>query len=206
MYKTYFRKSSFKKDILNANILINLIIKYKPKRFLEVGVLEGVTARNVCEILNNFYGKDFNYIGVDLFGLDINDNNLKEFTPISNKHSNPFKNFYYKYILRHYPNSIEGVNYLLKKFSRNIKLYKGYSKNILSQIDITNIDFVFLDGGHSYETVKEDLTIILKYLKKDSVILIDDYNQDSYGVKKAVDECKNNYLHEEIGRFMLLTK
>tara|TARA_Y100001958_G_C21056216_1_gene420622 strand:- start:75 stop:695 length:621 start_codon:yes stop_codon:yes gene_type:complete len=206
MYKTYFRKSSFKKDILNANIFISLITKYKPKKFLEVGVLEGVTARNVCEILNNIYGKDFNYIGVDLFGLDIDKNNLKEFTPISKKHSNPFKNFYYKYILRHYPNSVEGVNYLLKKFNKNIKLYKGYSKNILQQIDITNIDFVFLDGGHSYETVKEDLNIILKYLKKDSVLLVDDYNQDSYGVKKAVDECKNNYKHEQIGRFMLIKK
>ena len=76
----------------------------------------------------------------------------------------------------------------------------------MQQIDITNIDFVFLDGGHSYETVKEDLNIILKKLKKDSVILVDDYNQNSYGVKKAVDECKNNYLHEELGRFMLLKK
>ena len=50
MYKTYYRKSSFKKDFINANIFIDLIYKYKPKKFLEVGVLEGVTARNVCEI------------------------------------------------------------------------------------------------------------------------------------------------------------
>ncbi len=206
MYKTYYRKSSFKKDFINANIFIDLIYKYKPKKFLEVGVLEGVTARNVCEILDRLYGGNFDYIGVDLFGLDLEKNNKKEFTPISNKHSNPLKNFYYKYILKHYPNSLEGVNYLLKRFSKNISLYKGYSKNILKEIDFTNIDFVFLDGGHSYETVKEDLDIILKRLKKNSILLVDDYNQDSYGVKKAVDECKNNFNHEEIGRFMLIVK
>ena len=34
MYKTYYRKSSFKKDFINANILIDLIYKYKPKKFL----------------------------------------------------------------------------------------------------------------------------------------------------------------------------
>ena len=55
-YKTYFRKSSFKKDLLNANILLDLVKKYKPKSFLEVGVLEGVTARNICELMHKMHG------------------------------------------------------------------------------------------------------------------------------------------------------
>jgi len=53
LYKTYFRKSSFKKDIQNDNLLLNLTGKYIPKNFLEIGVLEGATSRNICEALHN---------------------------------------------------------------------------------------------------------------------------------------------------------
>ena len=55
-YKNFLRKSSFKKDLNNANIFLNLIGKNKPKNFLEIGVLEGVTAKNVCDLLYKIYG------------------------------------------------------------------------------------------------------------------------------------------------------
>ena len=203
-YKFYFRKSSFKKDLQNANLFISLLYKYKPKNFLEIGVLEGVTARNVCEVLNNFYRSEFSYIGVDLFGLDKEKNNIKESTPISNRYSNPLKFLYFNYILKSHPNDINAVLDLLKKFKKSAKLIKGYSKDILEDIDVSNIDFCFLDGGHSYETVKNDLRILTKNLKKGSKILIDDYNQSRYGVKKAVDEIKNNFSFEILGRFILI--
>ena len=48
-FKFYLRKSSFKKDKKSAQILLNEIKNYKPKNFLEVGVFQGVTSRNVCE-------------------------------------------------------------------------------------------------------------------------------------------------------------
>ena len=51
-FKLYFRKSSFKKDILSANILLEQIEAHKPKHFLEVGVFQGVTSRNICEKLS----------------------------------------------------------------------------------------------------------------------------------------------------------
>ena len=203
-YKFYFRKSSFKKDKKNANIFIQLIKKYKPKNFLEIGVLEGVTARNVCELMNQYYGNSFKYIGVDLFGIDREKNNLNEHTPISYKFSNPLKYIYFNIILQHHPNDIKGVRYLLKKFRSSIELHKGYSQKILKKIDISKINFCFLDGGHSYETVKSDLSILIKRLPQGSQILIDDYNQESYGVKKAVDEIKNNFIHKIIGRFILI--
>tara|TARA_B100001057_G_C22654413_1_gene873386 strand:+ start:165 stop:797 length:633 start_codon:yes stop_codon:yes gene_type:complete len=205
-YKNFLRKSSFKKDLQNADIFLDLINKYKPRNFLEVGVLEGVTARNVCDLLYEIYGNEFKYFGIDLFGLDIEKNNFSEFTPISNNYSNPFKYFYHKFITRKNPNTIEGVKHLLKKYETSVKLYKGYSKTFLQNIDLSIIDFCFLDGGHSYETVKNDLLIILKGIKKNSLVLIDDYNQPAYGVKKAVDEIKNQYHNQKIGRFMLIKK
>ena len=63
---------------------------------------------------------------------------------------------------------------------------------MLPKIDMSEIDFVFLDGGHSYETVKNDLSLILKNIKKNKIIICDDYDQKDYGVKKAVDELINS--------------
>ena len=65
-YKKYFRKTSLKQKGVGDFFLNEVLIK-RPKVFLEVGVFHGVTARNVCELLNNLHGKDFKYIGLDLF-------------------------------------------------------------------------------------------------------------------------------------------
>ena len=154
------------KDIKNAQLLIKLIYEAKPKNFLEVGILEGATSRNICEALNDIHNQSFTFIGIDLFGEDEVLNNTKEYTPISKKISNPLKWIYFKLILKMDPNSKKCVEHLLRKFKNSIQLYKGYSKNILRQIDLAKIDFVFLDGGHSYETVKEDLNILTSKLKK----------------------------------------
>ena len=204
VYKAYFRKSSFKKDIINGNLLLNLIYKYKPKNFLEVGVLEGATSRNVCEALDHINKKKFSFIGIDLFGLDRNNNNSLEFTPISKKISNPLKWLYFHLILRIVPNSKNGVEHLLKKFKNSTKLYQGYSHDILNKIEINHIDFVFLDGGHSYKTVSIDLNLLINKLKKDSIIVCDDYNVKHFGIKKAVDEIKSYHYFEDLGRFSLL--
>ncbi len=203
-YKSYFRKSSFKKDIKNGERLLSLINFHKPKNVLEIGVLEGATSRNMCKLLHKIHKNNFSYIGIDLFGLDRLFNNNKEFTPLSNKFSNPIKYIYFKYILKLEPNSKKAVQHLLKKYSQFIRLYQGYSDVLLEELNLSNIDFVFLDGGHSYETVKQDLSIILRKIKKKSIIICDDYNILHYGVKKAVDEVKHNYYFEDLGRFAFL--
>ena len=204
-YKFFFRKSSFKKDIKNGNLLLNLINVNKPLHFLEIGVLEGATSRNVCELMNKINKGHFKFTGIDLFGENIESNNRKEFTPISYKMSNPFKWFYFKIILRMNPNSIECVNFLLKNFKKSINLYKGYSDKILNKIDLKDVDFVFLDGGHSYETVRKDLNILKSKLNDGAIIVCDDYNILEYGVKRAVDEFKNEHDFKDLGRFAFLT-
>ena len=203
-YKFYFRKSSFKKDIENGDLLLNLIKEHKPLHFLEIGVLEGATSRNVCELMNSINNGNFKFSGIDLFGENIDINNSKEFTPISYKISNPFKWLYFKIILRMNPNSEESVMFLLNKFRKSINLYKGYSGDILNKINLSDVDFVFLDGGHSYETVKKDLKILITKLNDKSIIVCDDYNISQYGVKKAVDEIKNDHKFIDLGRFAFL--
>jgi len=184
-YKKYFRKTSLKQKG-DGDFFLNEIRIKKPKCFLEVGVFHGVTARNICELLYQIHKDDFRYIGLDIF--EKNDENKSEIIPNTN-FSNPFKKIYFEYIKRQDPYSIEAVRDLLKKFSKNVDLIKGNSNKILKKIDMSKIDYVFLDGGHDYETVKNDLNNCIEVVNKNGTILCDDYNL-SYapGVKKAIDE------------------
>ena len=198
-YKIYYRKSSFKKDKVNGDLLLDLIFKYKPKNFLEIGVFCGVTARNTCDFLKQINGDSFNYIGIDLFGGEKN-NSIDEIEPrflLNQKFSNPLKNIYYNLILRENLNSLKSVQKLLKKYNKNTKLIAGDTNSVLKEIDLKHIDFVFLDGGHSYQTVYNDLTNLYEHMKdKKKVILCDDYGSESYipEVEKAINDFrkKNN--------------
>ena len=184
-YKKYFRKTSLKQKDIGEQFL-NEIISKKPKNFLEIGVFHGVTARNVCECLYSIHKEDFRYIGLDLFGESIE--NINEVIP-NTKFNNPLKKIYFEYILRQDPYSMEAVSHLLKKFEQNVHLIKGNSNRLLKKIDMSKIDYVFLDGGHAYETVKNDLYYSKVVLDNNGTILCDDYNL-SYapGIKKAIDE------------------
>jgi len=206
-YKKFFRKTSLKQKG-HGDFFLSLIKEKKPKTFLEIGVFHGVTARNVCELLYKINGKEFNYIGLDLFEESIE--NKDEIIPSIN-FSNPLKYFYFKYIKRQNPYSIDAVQDLLKKFKENVHLIKGNSSKVLKKIDMRKIDYVFLDGGHDYETVKNDLESCIEVINSNGTILCDDYNL-SYapGVKQAIDEyVRLNHFKCEIvldGRFAKIEK
>ena len=184
-YIKYWRKSSLKKK-KDGNFLLNHIRLKKPKNFLEIGVFHGVTSRNVCELLYSLHGNDFKFTGIDLFVND--ETSLKDEYIPKIKFSNPLKTIYYKYIIRLDPYSYKSVLKLLKKFEKNINIIIGDSNRILKEIQ-REFDYVFLDGGHSYETVKIDLEHLTQVIEKGGIILCDDYDLSyAFGVKKAIDE------------------
>ena len=206
-YKKYYRKSSLKQKGVGS-FFLKEILKGRPKYFLEVGVFHGVTARNVCELLFTIHGNDFRYIGLDLF--EESDENKNEIIP-NTTFSNPLKTFYFKYIKRQNPYSLKAVKDLLNKFEDNIHLIKGNSNKILSKIDIKKIDYVFLDGGHEYSTVRNDLECCKEVVLSNGVVLCDDYDLTyAPGVKKAIDEfIENNSFKCSIisnGRFAKIEK
>ena len=204
-FKKYWRKSSLKK-VSDGNFLLDHINKFKPKNFLEIGIFHGVTSRNVCELLHNIHRDDFKFTGIDLFSVD--HTTQDEYIP-NTKFSNPLKNIYYKYIIRRDPYSLESVLKLLKKYKNNVNIIKGNSNVILKTI-LINFDYVFLDGGHKYDTVKKDLDNLINVVNSGGTILCDDYDL-SYapGVKKAIDEfSEKNKLSLKIlnSRFAEITK
>ena len=172
-YIKYWRKSSLKKK-KDGNFLLNHIRLKKPKNFLEIGVFHGVTSRNVCELLYSFHGNDFKFTGIDLF---VNDETLlkDEYIP-KIKFSNPLKTIYYKYIIRLDPYSVDSILRLLKKFQKNVNIIKGNSNKVLKEINVDKFDYVFLDGGHKYQTVKNDLENLTQIVNNNGTILCDDYN------------------------------
>ena len=81
---------------------------------------------------------------------------------------------------------------------------------MLKQLNIGKFDYVFLDGGHKYETVKNDLQCLNEVIKNKGTILCDDYNLSyAEGVKKAIDEfirenrCKYEILLERFVKINL---
>ena len=206
-FKKYWRKTSLKNKE-DGNFLLRHIEKIKPKNFLEIGVFHGVTSRNVCEILYSLHGNDFKFTGIDLFSND--EEVLKDEYAPKTTFSNPLKTIYYNYIIRSDPYNIKSVNKLLRKFEKNINIIKGNSNDVLKEINLDGIDYVFLDGGHKYETVKNDLANLTQIVNNKGTILCDDYNL-SYapGIKKAIDQYvldKNYNLKILNSRFAEITK
>ena len=108
------------------------------------------------------------------------------------------------------PYSPESVKKLLKKYKDNINIIKGNSNEILPAMTSEKFDYVFLDGGHKYETVLKDLKFLTQIIKNNGVILCDDYDLTyAPGVKKAIDEyvLLNNFnLKILYSRFAEITK
>ena len=73
-----------------------------------------------------------------------------------------------------------------------VELREQFSTEFLAEMPPESLDWVYLDAGHKYEMVRDDLAAILPRLKPDGVILGDDYfadpNSAHGGVKQAVDE------------------
>ena len=205
-YKKYFRKTSLKQKNI-GDLFLDIIQKKNPKTFLEIGIFHGVTARNVCELMFKNHGDNFNYIGVDIF--DNSNTYDKEVVP-SKTFNNPFKTFYFRYIKKQNPYSLIAVEDLLSKFKKNIKIIQGDTNKILHEINLKNIDFIFIDGGHDYKTVKNDLVQSFKIINKNGTILCDDWNlSQALGVREAIKDFSKEQnvnfeiVHERFAQFNL---
>lgn len=85
---------------------------------------------------------------------------------------------------------------VLKRFKQHIrsgrvKVHRGYSTEVLSRLPDGYLDWVYIDGNHLYEFVKQDLALSLRKVKPGGYITGDDYTEEGWwegGVMKAVNE------------------
>lgn len=71
-------------------------------------------------------------------------------------------------------------------------------KQVRQRLDGRKIDFLFLDGDHSYEGVKKDFELYQDFLADDAIIAFDDIDHPDYGVSRFWDEMKEEYATEEL--------
>ncbi len=92
----------------------------------------------------------------------------------------------------------------LNRFIENVKL-TGFEKKIspiVSESHIAakkwknEIDFLFIDGDHFYESIKKDFDVWFPYLSSDGVLAFHDYDEKHPEVVKFVDEVKDIHLSE----------
>jgi len=75
----------------------------------------------------------------------------------------------------------------------NVELHKGYTKDTIPEKAHSGkrleADFIFIDGGHSLETIQTDWDNLQPFIGKNTVILFDDYwiGRTDAGCKVLID-------------------
>lgn len=79
----------------------------------------------------------------------------------------------------------------MSKFD-NFEKIKDFSYNVVDQFEDESLDFVYIDGEHTYDGVKKDIELYLPKIKKGGYIGGHDYKPKWQGVMDAVDERFDN--------------
>lgn len=136
--------------------------------FVELGVWRGrSTSYIVTEIVNK--GKDVKFFAVDAFKGAV-------------KSPDPYE-------ITSYQNSGD----VMEDFLKNTSHLKDHFNFIVNESDLAagsfeneSVDVIFLDAGHSYEAVKDDIKAWLPKMKNGSMMSGHDFNWE--GVRNAVLE------------------
>ena len=83
----------------------------------------------------------------------------------------------------------------LRAYRTARKVVRPYNAVIIKKksLDATKdikepLDFVYIDGDHSYDSVMLDIILWSKMIRKGGVISGHDYRRNKFGVKVAVDD------------------
>jgi hypothetical protein len=85
---------------------------------------------------------------------------------------------------KNYSAAIMRVNFAIEK----VKVLRGISWDMAKNVEDESIDLVYIDACHSYECVKKDIAAWWPKLKYKGIMAFHDYENNSYGVKQAVQE------------------
>jgi len=153
------------------------IKRLRPKNIMEIGVWSGERARKMIGITSKSNPKDsINYYGFDLFESMDKDKYQKE---VSKQ-----------------PPTIDFIKTKLGLTGANIHLFKGDTLETLPSTEgkLPNMDLIFIDGGHSLETIANDWLYSSKLIDNGGVVIFDDYwiNRTDAGAKPIVDGIDRN--------------
>lgn len=152
--------------------LIDLARKSGPRRILEIGTWNGNNARRLIEAAGQGRGESaIEYYGFDLF----EDMDPGIFSDELSK----------------WPPSMKAVEKRLTASGAEVFLFKGNTKDTLpAQVDqLPPMDFIFIDGGHSLDTIQNDWSYAKQLMGDRTIVVFDDYYEDrgDYGCKNVIE-------------------
>lgn len=167
------------KDYKWEKVFKPLIEKYKPQSFCEIGCHEGLTLKSLLPLTKQL-GYRIDYIGYDAFELAERPTFEYPMNPITGEMEHNGKE----------SASYEKIKERCEKYVKNelletYDIIKGWTHETL-QGPLT-FDMVFIDGGHSYSTVKYDY----EQVKQSKIIIFDDTYENKFpGVAKFITELR----------------
>ena len=153
--------------------LLQLIAKNHCKSIMEIGVYRGrraaemITAAHIHAPLSSI-----KYYGFDLFEDLTNEDFKSEFSKV--------------------PSTKQEILNELGRTKAYIELHQGYTDKTLPLFvekmkkEGKTIDFAFIDGGHSFETINIDWKHTEQLMNDNSIVIFDDYYKDDKMTKDKI--------------------
>jgi len=150
----------------------NWLDEVKPERIGEIGCHDGRTGIQLCNHVLNNYTHNVHYTGYDAFDEISPEESYEE--EINGKGLGSLQE------------ASRWMNKVKKRFDTRFEfeLIKGYTSKTLTTP--VKFDFVYIDAGHSYESVLHDWNMV----KESKLIVFDDWYIDGVGqmIKEVVEK------------------
>lgn len=153
--------------------LLRAVRDKRPTCIAEIGTWNGERARQMLNL-----APDAKYYGFDLFEDANKDTDEREMN-----------------VKPHY--SVDSVYVLLDGF--DVQLHKGDTRETLQRFKpVMPVDFVWLDGGHSVETIRSDWELLRPHLAPDAWVYWDDFytgpiDTERFGCNKVLADLGLKY-------------
>jgi len=151
------------------------------RKIMEIGTWDGEHALQMIREAKKFHGRGVEYYGFDLFEFLDERLCLKEFSKR--------------------PPKLKEVARELQKTDCRVRLFRGDTKEVLPKVveKLPGMDFIFIDGGHSVETIENDWKYAQRLMANHTVVIFDDYwNREDAGCKKVIEEIDRSEFNVEI--------
>ncbi len=183
--QTVLRNHKIRSSPKRYKHLFEIVDRCKARRIMEIGTWKGEhSVKMINTTKKHWLPEEIEYYGFDLF------ENINEETIIAEVSKKP--------------PSMNEVKQKLEKTGAKIKLYRGNTLHTLPEAvkNLPKMDFIFIDGGHSIETIQNDWEYSKRLIHNQTVVIFDDYwnteNSENSGCNKTIDSIDRNKFSVEI--------
>jgi hypothetical protein len=91
--------------------------------------------------------------------------------------------------------NLDNVKILTSPYGEKAVILKGFSGEMADKVENNSVGFIYVDGGHAYHVVKQDILKWYPKLVSGGIMAFHDFLHHGYGVGQAVKEfCHANKI------------